>query len=395
MADIKTREVIKGSIKTIETVAAAGGHMKGAYVRTREMTETSDRAEKISDQCAVDGITEMAESAASKTVGLLKKQGRKGLESAKEQLSKEQTFREKYGKEYFVRQMKEEIHKKQTKDRRRIRTKNTIDTGQRITQSAGKSIKTAEQGTQTMKQSANIAFQKSQAAKKAKEGAQVATKRIAKAAVTAVKVIIHSTKDLIAVLAAGGWMAVVIIIVLTLVALVAGSCFGIFFSGEDTGTGMTMQSVVQEINEEYQDKINSIMENNLYDVLEIEVAPAVWQEVLAVYAIKTTTDQDNARDVAVMDETRKAILRDIFWHMNIISYQTECVTETVMIETEDEDGKRVEAEESVSRIYLRITVEHKTAVEMAEELGFDAEQRELLAELLSHEKDTLWDAVLI
>ena len=61
-----------------------------------------------------------------------------------------------------------------------------------------------------------------------------------------------SYTHLIAAIAAGGWVAVVVIIVLCLVGLIAGSVFGIFFSGEDSGTGMSMQTVVQEINQEYE-----------------------------------------------------------------------------------------------------------------------------------------------
>ena len=38
---------------------------------------------------------------------------------------------------------------------------------------------------------------------------------------------------------------------------------------------------------------------------------AVWPEVLSVYAVKTTTDPDNAMDVATVDDARKAILKDI------------------------------------------------------------------------------------
>ena len=38
------------------------------------------------------------------------------------------------------------------------------------------------------------------------------------------------------------------IIVVYLIGLIVGSCFGIFFSGEDSGTGQTMRQAVQEIN---------------------------------------------------------------------------------------------------------------------------------------------------
>lgn len=42
------------------------------------------------------------------------------------------------------------------------------------------------------------------------------------------------------------------ILVICLVGLMMGSCFGIFFSNEDTGT-MKMKDVVKEINAEYLD----------------------------------------------------------------------------------------------------------------------------------------------
>ena len=55
----------------------------------------------------------------------------------------------------------------------------------------------------------------------------------------------------------------VVIIVLCLVALIAGSVFGIFFSGEDSGTGMSMQTVVQEINQEYDDRLEPVSYTHL------------------------------------------------------------------------------------------------------------------------------------
>ena len=54
-------------------------------------------------------------------------------------------------------------------------------------------------------------------------------------------------KRQIAAIAAGGWVAVLVIIVICLIGMIIGSCFGIFFSGEDSGTGQTMQTAVQEL----------------------------------------------------------------------------------------------------------------------------------------------------
>lgn len=164
-----------------------------------------------------------------------------------------------------------------------------------------------------------------------------------------------------------------------------GSCFGIFFSGEDTGTGQTMQTVVREINEDYENQLDTIKANISYDVLEMSGSRAVWPEVLSVYAVKTTTDPDNAMDVATVDDSRKAILKDIFWQMNEITSRTETNTETVIEESDDGNGNIVETTTTVTRTTLYITVSHKTAEEMADQFDFDADQREQLAELLADE----------
>ena len=191
-----------------------------------------------------------------------------------------------------------------------------------------------------------------------------------------------------------GWIAVLVIIVICLIGMIIGSCFGIFFSGEDSGTGQTMQTAVQEINTEYQENMDEIKASHSYDVLEMSGSRAVWPEVLAVYAVKTTTDPDNPQEVATIDDSKKAILTDIFWEMNQISSRAETRTETVITETDDGHGNIVETETTVTQTYLYITVSHKTAEEMAEQYGFDEEQKEQLAELLAEENRSLWSAVL-
>ena len=105
---------------------------------------------------------------------------------------------------------------------------------------------------------------------------------------------------------------------------------------------MTMQSVVQEINTDYQTQLDTTKTNISYDVLEMSGSRAVWPEVLAVYAVKTTTDPNNPQDVATMDASKKAILKDIFWQMNTISSRTETKTEEIITETDDGHGNIVE-----------------------------------------------------
>ena len=233
-----------------------------------------------------------------------------------------------------------------------------------------------------------------QAARAAAKAAVVTVKAIAKATALAIKAIIAGTKALLAAIAAGGWVAVLVIIVICLIGMILGSVFGIFFSDEDSGTGMSMQTVVQEINTEYDTKLQEEKNSVSYDVLEMSGSRAVWKEVLAVYSVKTNTDQDNPQEVATMDDGKKQLLKDIFWEMNQISSRTESKTETVITETDDGHGNIVETESTVTQTYLYITVSHKTAEEMAAQYGFNEEQKGYLAELLADENNYLWSQVL-
>ncbi|HCC35787.1 MAG TPA: hypothetical protein DEQ02_09250 [Ruminococcaceae bacterium] len=47
-------------------------------------------------------------------------------------------------------------------------------------------------------------------------------------------------------------------IIICMIGLLVGSIFGIFFSGEDSGNGYTMPMAIQEINQEYTDRIKEI-----------------------------------------------------------------------------------------------------------------------------------------
>ena len=233
-----------------------------------------------------------------------------------------------------------------------------------------------------------------QAARQAAQAAYKAAVVTAKAIAAAVKAAIAGIKALVAAIAAGGWVAVVIIVVICLIALIAGSCFGIFFSGDDTGNGLNMQTVISDMNAEYQAKINETKGTVAYDVLEMSGARAVWPEVLLVYAVKTAGDPNNPQEVASIDESKRQILKEVFWAMNEISFNTASRTENVVTETDDGNGNIVETTESVTRTYLYIRLTHKTPDEMAQQYGFTDEQKEQLRELLSDKNKKMWNGVL-
>ena len=462
MPDIKTRDVVKGTVKAIDKSAVAAERMKDAYVRTKQKAEHGVySAESSPDEYAADRLSGGTETVVHETAHQLDKQGRKGVKTTKEDIEK---VKERFKRERTTDPLKKQAEKRagdavqQTGDTVRHtantahRTTDTVrrsadttrkaaktvqqerkavktldrgtktikqtakSTGKATAKTAKGTVKTAQKSVKTAEQTAKTAIKTSQQAAKAAQRTAQATARAAKAAaqaaraaakaavatakaavkatIAAVKAIIAATKALIAAIAAGGWVAVVVIVIICLIGLIVGSCFGIFFSGEDTGTGQTMQTVVREINDDYQFQLDTIKANISYDVLEMSGSRAVWPEVLAVYAVKTTTDPDAAQEVASMDDSKKAILKDIFWQMNAISSRTETATETVVTETDDGNGNIVQTTTTVIRTTLYITVSHKTAEEMANQFNFNADQRAQLAELLADENRSMWSAVL-
>ena len=143
----------------------------------------------------------------------------------------------------------------------------------------------------------------------------------------------------------------------------------------------------------YQNKLDDIKNSNTYDELEMSGSRAVWPEFLSIYAVKTTNDPDNPQKVASMTDEKKQLLKDIFWEMNEISYETEEKTETVIVETDDGEGNIVEEEVEETTVYLYITVSHKTVEEMMAQYGFTEDQKAQVAELLSQDS-SMWASVL-
>ena len=191
--------------------------------------------------------------------------------------------------------------------------------------------------------------------------AEKTAKAAKEATVAAVKGIIAAIKGLVAIIAAGGWLAVLIIIIMCMAGLLLNSTFGIFFSGEGFGTGRSMPSVVSALSIEFYNKVEDIKKGNPHDVEDISTMSINWPEVLAVYAVKVNTDPDNAMEVVTLDDDKIEILRGVFNDMVRMTYSLK--TETQERTGTDEDGN--ETTEFVEVTTLVITFPQKSAEYMA------------------------------
>ena len=206
---------------------------------------------------------------------------------------------------------------------------------------------------------------------KAAKAAKEAGKKVLRA-------IVAAAEKLVAAIGAGGAVAVSVVVVILLVGMLFASPLGILFAGEDTGTEIKIPDAVATLNGEFTDEIYRIMEDHPYDELDMQEGMEAamlqnWRNVLAVYAVKVSTDEEHGLDVITMDEEKLQLLREIFFDANKLEY--ELTARTV-------DGKRITT--------LHISVQIKDAMQMANEYGFTAQQREMLEELLKPDYDDIF-----
>ena len=452
MSKIKTKESVK-DIKVLDKAAVASERMKTALIRSKDqMQNLMDDGQVSPSEYAEDKLRYAAEDVADRVGHDVSSGAKKAVNKGKEAYREHREEKRIQKNEERVRKYEEELRrsaqtsspqqnaardttKKNVETQRantRIKRNQTIKTAERTehtikqsARSAGKqtvkagakgTVKSTEKVVKTAEKTSKAAIMTAEATAKATQKAAEATAKAAqkaaeiarqtailaykaavaaaKAIAAAVKAIIAAMEKLIAAIAAGGWVAVVVVVVICLIGLIVGSCFGIFFSSEDKNDGsQTMREVVVEINQDYQNQLDTIKANNPYDDLEMSGSRAVWPEVLSVYAVKTTTDPDNPQEVASLNDEKKQLLTDIFWEMNDISYRTETDTETEIIESDDGNGNILEETVEVTKTTLYITVSHKTAEQMSDQYRFNDDQDSQLEELLNVD-NSMWLAVL-
>ena len=89
MADIKTRDAVKGTIKTIDKAAIASERMKAAYAKTKDKAEQGYYVDESSaTEYASDKVSYTAERVTEEGVHQFNKQGQKGVQTTKENIVK-------------------------------------------------------------------------------------------------------------------------------------------------------------------------------------------------------------------------------------------------------------------------------------------------------------------
>ena len=220
------------------------------------------------------------------------------------------------------------------------------------------------------------------------------TGKTAVAVRSAIRNFLADLHSLTAILAAGASFALSIVIIISLVAFVSGSAYGIFFAADaPNAASVTVREAVDTLTAEYRDKLEEISNTVQHDRQDITANDDVyyirWQDVLAVFSSYVAGSEQGA-PVAALTEEQLDKLRETMWAMNAVDYSTRA--ETAVIETTDDDGNPTTTE--ITETVLVIELTHKTPNEMAADYHFTTRQNTYLQLLQDPQYEELWAELL-
>ena len=220
------------------------------------------------------------------------------------------------------------------------------------------------------------------------------TGRTTVAVCSAIRHFLASLHSLVVAIATGISVALSIIIVISLVAFVSGSAYGIFFAADaPNAASVTVREAVETLTAEYRDRLEEISDTVQHDRQDITANDDVyyirWQDVLAVFSSYVAGSEQGA-PIAALTEEQVDKLRETMWAMNAVDYATRA--ETAVIETTDEDGNPTTTE--ITETVLVIELTHKTPDEMAADYHFTTRQNTYLQLLQDPQYEELWAELL-
>lgn len=280
---IKTRQVHK-DIKVLDKTITVADHVKQSYVRTKEnikqSTENSRDRNNNPVGYAEDTASEYAERIFHGTEHQIRRQagkvhdrrkrkayvssaGEETVYQPKEQIRLVQSpdvqspdvgMSQEQGTKFIVKRIKTVEHDKKTIKTGRTSEQVVKNTGKGTIKISGKSVKTAEQtaknSVKTSEQAVNTSVQAMhysikkaekavQTARQTAQNSKIAVKTTVKAVTHVVKELIAATKAMLGALTVGGWIAILILIIVVL--------FGGFLSMTGGDNSSTVSSVSAEV----------------------------------------------------------------------------------------------------------------------------------------------------
>lgn len=368
MADIKTKDLNKKDIKVLNKAVVGTEKLKDNLVVTKQKIDNDINTKDSVYESGSDTIIGTSEYISNKVVKETPKIGNKNVNITKDNIAKSKVKLKAIKEKHNLRKASKKVKGagKGIKDSKKV-----AKDAQKI---ARNSVKNAKKSYQIAKETAKKTIQ--------------TTKAVIKATISTIKLAISGTKALISALIAGGWIVLVIVIVICMIGLLCSSIFGIFLSGSKTSSdAITVTDVIAECNQEFSNKLQTIQDQNPHDDYVLDGNMASWKDVLIIYTVKQSNGL-NQQEVVTMDNAKKTVFKQVFWDMNE-------VTSEVKVETVTEQGTNaLERPKEVQKKVLHIKITSKNIEEMKTKYYLNAMQLDQIKELSDEQYASLWSGVI-
>lgn len=155
-----------------------------------------------------------------------------------------------------------------------------------------------------------------------------------------------------------------------------------------------MSQAISELTSEHYANITAMKISYSYDLLEVKGDTSIkWKDILAIYAIKTTSGEDPL-EVVTLNEVKINLLREIMKEMNKISGVVTPKLAAEIKVTTDDNGNSVKQTVYVTKRVLNISIIRLDAKQTALKYKFNDEQNKMLDELMGEEYDDLWNKLI-
>lgn len=377
MADIKVKEIKDKTIKSLNKTKAWTERVKEPIVLLNNKSKEQLEENNTTSEYGEEQIKFYSNRMKNEIIYQSKKVANNTTNKLKEEYKKNKVIKksDKLNSK-FVKSPTNKIKN----------TKNNIKNTERTTKESVKiSKKVLEQGRKLAIQTTKSTIR--------------TTKAAIKLTVSMIKSIIAAVKSLGAILAAGGTVATIVVIIICLVALLLSSIFGIFFANE--GENRTMTSVISQINTEVYTKAENQKFLAKADDIIVQSTHSNWKEIISVYSVKYNNDDtEDSSIVMYLNEKNISKLRTVFYDFNTIKIDVK--TESVEEPVEEESNNNVNFDnnfqapiisnktETKTKTIIYVNVESKTLDQIMNQYKFSNEQKSQVKELLSEEYDELW-----
>ena len=359
---IKTRDTVKKTIKTLDKDITT---LKKAKDNFTEIKNQIQAREQNSNEYATNHIENETKNVVHYS-GHIRNIGNKSINTTKNKLvATKEKLKKAKTKRYVQKGIKSEKIKIKTSKQPIIQNTKKIE-----------------------KETAKISQKALQFAKERTRRTYLEMKNVTKTVISSVKAIITATKTLLIALFAGGWVAVLLIVIIGLIGLLCGSFLGIFFSGEKTGSNrLTMKDVIAECNQDFSHQIEIIQNTNPHEEYILDGNMASWKDILILYTVQISNGK-NEQEVVTMNDRKRQVLKQIFWDMNQLSSEVKVEKVVESGTTSNEMPKEIEKK------VLHIRITSKTADEMKNKYHLNSLQINQYNELMKEDYATLWNGII-